>query len=73
MELGCLVPFLQEALRAHDPPIIIYFDRVGMHFASHPFKETTHPTPPWLVKGVEVAMTRTRPTRRTIRGTSDGS
>jgi hypothetical protein len=72
MELGRLVPFLQQALEGDDPPIIVYFDRGGMHFAAYPFKRETHPPPPWLVKNVEAAMSRTRPSRRN-RGTGGGS
>ena len=73
MGLDRLVAFLQESLRGYDPPIIIYFDRVGKHFASYPLKEPTHPPPPWLVKGMEAAFPRSN--RRNGRGlpTSGGS
>ena len=74
MELARLVSFLEEALRGDDPPIIVYFDRVGAHFASHPFAARIHPPPPWLKKNVENAeKKRSRPKRHAIHGIGGGS
>lgn len=74
MELARLVPFLEEALKGDDPPIIVYFDRVGAHFASHPFAARIHPPPPWLKKNVENAeKKRSRPKRHAIHGIGGGS
>ena len=73
MELARLVSFLEEALRGDDPPIIVYFDRVGAHFASHPFAARIHPPPPWLKKNTENAEKRSRPKRHAIHGIGGGS
>ena len=73
MELARLVSFLEEALRGDDPPIIVYFDRVGAHFASHPFAARIHPPPPWLKKNTENAEKRSRPKRHANHGIGGGS